>query len=153
MVSRNAGMTLVLVAMLVSACFSECGCVRRNLRQRRDQAGRPPGIHDVTSPDMQWLSDDGQRERVIDVNFAPGALETPLAAVHDWISRSACAVTTYYGRFPVKTSGLANRAGWDGGTERRFERKNHGLWWRLYKGLRGPTRDRRRPQARLGHDP
>jgi len=41
-------------------------------------------------------------EGVIDVNFGPGALETPLAAIHDWISRSACAVTTYYGRFPVK---------------------------------------------------
>jgi hypothetical protein len=41
-------------------------------------------------------------ESVIDVNFAPGTLETPLAAVHHWISASACAVTTYYGRFPVK---------------------------------------------------
>ncbi len=39
---------------------------------------------------------------VIDVDFAPGALETPLAAIHHWISASACAVTTYYGRFPVK---------------------------------------------------
>jgi hypothetical protein len=39
---------------------------------------------------------------VIDVNFGPGALETPLSAVHHWIAASACAVTTYYGRFPAK---------------------------------------------------
>jgi hypothetical protein len=38
---------------------------------------------------------------VIDVNFAPGVLKTPLA-VHHWIATSACAVTTYYARFPVK---------------------------------------------------
>jgi hypothetical protein len=38
---------------------------------------------------------------VIDVNFAPGVPETPLAAVRQWISASACAVTTYYGSFPV----------------------------------------------------
>jgi hypothetical protein len=59
------------------------------------------GIHEVTSSDMP-----GFRmmigESVIDVNFAPGVLETPLAAVHHWISASACAVTMYYGRFPVK---------------------------------------------------
>jgi hypothetical protein len=60
-----------------------------------------PGIHHVTSPDMRGfrMTIGGV---VIDVNFGRGALQTPLAAVHDWISRSACAVTTYYGRFPVK---------------------------------------------------
>ena len=95
MVSRNAGMTLVLVAMLVSTCFSECGWVRRTFG-KGGPSRAAPGIHDVTSPDMPGfrMTVSGS---VIDVNFAPGALETPLAAVHDWISRSACAVTTYYG--------------------------------------------------------
>lgn len=100
MVSRIPGRALVLAALLVSTWVGEYACVRRAF----DEGGSnpaAPGIHDVTSPDMPGfrMTISGS---VIDVNFAPGALETPLAAIHDWISASACAVTTYYSRFPVK---------------------------------------------------
>lgn len=37
----------------------------------------------------------------IHVGFAPGALALPRPDILDWIRRSAKAVTTYYGRFPV----------------------------------------------------
>ncbi len=101
MVSRNSGMALVFAAVLVSAWFGEYGWVRRPFGKGGSIPAAAPGIHHVTSPDVHGfrMTISGS---VIDVNFTPGALETPLAAVHDWISRSACAVTTYYGRFPVK---------------------------------------------------
>jgi hypothetical protein len=38
---------------------------------------------------------------VIDVSFSPGVLEVSIQELHHWIAASACAVTTYYGRFPV----------------------------------------------------
>jgi hypothetical protein len=142
-------MALVLAAVLVSTWFGEYAYVRRTFgKGGPNPAG--PGIHDVTSPDMPGfrMMISGS---VIDLEFAPGALETPIAAVHHWIAASACAVTTYYGRFPVKHLHLLILP--VEGPGRRSERKNHGLQWRLYKGLLGPTRDRRRPQARLGYDP
>jgi hypothetical protein len=99
-VSRTSGIALVLAAVLVLAWSVECRRVRRTFGEG-GSLSTALGIHDVTSSDMP-----GFRmmigESVIDVNFAPGTLETPLAAVHHWISASACAVTTYYGRFPVK---------------------------------------------------
>ncbi|GEP00694.1 hypothetical protein [Methylobacterium haplocladii] len=39
----------------------------------------------------------------IHVGFAPGALALPRAEIFDWVRRSATAVTTYYGRFPVRS--------------------------------------------------
>jgi len=100
MVSRNSGMALVLAAVLVSTWFGEYAYVRRTFGKGGPNPAAP-GIHDVTSPDMPGfrMMISGS---VIDVEFAPGALETPIAAVHHWIAASACAVTTYYGRFPVK---------------------------------------------------
>ena len=93
-------MVFALAAVLVSTWTIEFRGVRRDF----DEDGScpaAPGIHDVTSADIpgfRIMIGGG----VIDVNFAPGALEIPSAAVHNWISASACAVTTYYGRFPVK---------------------------------------------------
>src|ERR1700719_2597080 len=100
MVSLACRTALVLAAVLTSIWSVE----HRGVRQDFGEGGpspTAPGIHDVTSPDMRGfrMTISGG---VIDVNFGPGALETPLAAIHDWISRSAFAVTTYYGRFPVK---------------------------------------------------
>lgn len=100
MVSLACRTALVLAAVLTSIWSVE----HRGVRQDFGEGGSnpaAPAIHHVTSPDMHGfrMTIGGG---VIDVNFGPGALQTPLAAVHDWISRSACAVTTYYGRFPVK---------------------------------------------------
>jgi hypothetical protein len=100
MVSWTSGMALVLAALLVSTRPGEHGPVRRAFGEGGSKPVAPE-IHDVTSPDMPGfrMTISGS---VIDVNFAPGTLKTPLAAVHHWIATSACAVTTYYGRFPVK---------------------------------------------------
>jgi hypothetical protein len=79
-VSRTSGIALVLAAVLVLAWSVECRRVRRTFGEG-GSLSTALGIHDVTSSDML-----GFRmmigESVIDVNFAPGALETPLAAVH-----------------------------------------------------------------------
>ena len=100
MVSSASRMALFLAAVLVSTWPGEIAGVRRAFGEGGSNPASP-GIHDVTSPDMPGfrMTISGS---VIDVNFAPGALETPLSAVHHWIAASACAVTTYYGRFPVK---------------------------------------------------
>jgi hypothetical protein len=100
MVNRTSGVTLVLAAVLVSTWPGEYGRVRRAFGEGGSKPAAPE-IHGVASPEMPGfrLTISGS---VIDVNFASGALETPLAAVHNWIAESACAVTTYYGRFPVK---------------------------------------------------
>jgi hypothetical protein len=100
MVSRIPGMALFLAAVLVSTWPGEYAGVRRGLDEGGSNSAAP-GIHDVTSPDMPGfrMTISGS---IIDVNFASGVLETPLSAVHHWIAASACAVTTYYGRFPVK---------------------------------------------------
>ncbi|WP_447410729.1 hypothetical protein, partial [Clostridium perfringens] len=37
------------------------------------------------------------------VAFAPGDITLPKPQVIDWIKRSARAVSTYYGRFPVRS--------------------------------------------------
>lgn len=36
--------------------------------------------------------------------FAPGRIDLPRATVVEWVARSAKAITTYYGRFPVKSA-------------------------------------------------
>jgi hypothetical protein len=96
MVSRNSGMVLVLAAAIVSTWFG----VRRTLGEH-GSLSMVQGIQDLASSDIPGfrMTIGGS---VIDVTFTSGALETPLAAVRNWISASACAVTTYYGRFPVK---------------------------------------------------
>jgi hypothetical protein len=38
----------------------------------------------------------------IEVSFEAGELNLPHASILDWISKSACAVAEYYGRFPVR---------------------------------------------------
>ena len=38
----------------------------------------------------------------IEVSFEEGDLSLPRASILDWISKSACAVTEYYGHFPVR---------------------------------------------------
>lgn len=40
---------------------------------------------------------------VIHLAFAPGPLALPKATIVEWVTRSAKAITTYYGRFPVKS--------------------------------------------------
>jgi hypothetical protein len=100
MVSRIAAIILFLAAASVSTRPREYASVRRDLWEGgANSAARR--IHDITLSNMPGfrLTISGS---VIDVEFAPGALETPLSAVHHWIVASACAVTTYYGRFPVK---------------------------------------------------
>src|SRR5260370_35912576 len=100
MVRRASGTALVFSAVLVSAWLVECRCVRRTFGEG-GSLSTALEITDVASSAMPGfrMTIGGS---VIDVDFAPGVLETPLAAVHQWISASACAVTTYYGRFPVK---------------------------------------------------
>jgi len=100
MVGLASRMALILAAVLVSTWPGKYGCIQRAFGEGGLNAVTP-GTHDVASPDTPGfrMMITGS---VIDVNFAPGALETPLAAVHRWIAASACAVTTYYGRFPVK---------------------------------------------------
>ena len=97
-VSRRV--VFALAAVLVATWTIKCRDVRCTFYEGRS-CSVAPGILDVTSADIPGfrIMIGGS---VIDVNFAPGALETPSAAVHNWISASACAVTTYYGRFPVK---------------------------------------------------
>lgn len=41
---------------------------------------------------------------VIHLAFAPGRIDLPEATVVEWVTRSAKAVTTYYGKFPVKSA-------------------------------------------------
>jgi hypothetical protein len=41
---------------------------------------------------------------VIHLAFAPGRIELPKPAVIEWVTRSAKAITTYYGKFPVKSA-------------------------------------------------
>ena len=100
MVSLASRMALILAAVLVSTWSVEHWGVRQDFGEGGSKS-RAPGIHDLASPDMPGfrMTISGS---VIDVSFAPGALETPLSAVHHWIAASACAVTTYYGRFPAK---------------------------------------------------
>ena len=38
----------------------------------------------------------------LDISFEPGDLSLPRAATLNWITESACAVTAYYGHFPVQ---------------------------------------------------
>lgn len=40
---------------------------------------------------------------VIHLAFAPGPLALPKATIVEWVTRSAKAITTYYGHFPVKS--------------------------------------------------
>jgi hypothetical protein len=46
---------------------------------------------------------------IIDVNFAPGLIDLPRAAVLAWISNAAKAVSEYFGRFPVQHARLLVR--------------------------------------------
>ena len=41
---------------------------------------------------------------VIRLAFAPGRLALPKATIVEWVTRSAKAITTYYGRYPVKSA-------------------------------------------------
>lgn len=43
---------------------------------------------------------------VIRLAFAPGRLALPTATIVEWVTRSAKAITTYYGHFPVKSTRL-----------------------------------------------
>ena len=100
MVSHRPGVVFAFAAVLVSTWTIEFRGVRHDFGED-GSAQTARGIHDATSSDI-----DGFRIKIggglIDVNFASGALEIPSVAVHKWISAWACAVTTYYGRFPVK---------------------------------------------------
>ena len=40
---------------------------------------------------------------MIHVGFAPGDTALPREKIIDWVKKSATAVSTYYGRFPVKS--------------------------------------------------
>ncbi|MBI3700856.1 MAG: hypothetical protein HY242_10495 [Afipia sp.] len=57
---------------------------------------------------------------VIHLAFAPGRIELPNATIVEWVTRSAKAITTYYGRFPVKSARIlivpSNGARVQGGT-------------------------------------
>ena len=57
---------------------------------------------------------------VIHLAFAPGRVELPKATIVEWVTRSAKAITTYYGRFPVKSARIlivpSNGARVQGGT-------------------------------------
>src|ERR1700693_2518336 len=99
MVSPAFKMTLIIAAVLVSIWPGGYASVRRGFSEGISNSATS-GIHDASSPVMSGfrMTIGGS---VIDVNFAPGVLETPLAIRH-WIATSACAVTTYYARFPVK---------------------------------------------------
>ena len=99
-VTRRPGVVFALAAVLVATWTIKCRGVRCTFHEGRS-GSVAPGILDVTSADIPGfrIMIGGS---VIDVNFASGALEIPSVAVHNWISASACAVTTYYGRFPVK---------------------------------------------------
>jgi hypothetical protein len=100
MVSLGSRTALILAAVLASTWSVEHRGVRQDLGEGGSKSAAP-GIHDLASSDMPGfrMMIGGS---VIDVTFASGALETPLAAVRNWISASACAVATYYARFPVK---------------------------------------------------
>jgi len=39
----------------------------------------------------------------IHLAFAPGRIELPKATIVEWVTRSAKAITTYYGKFPIKS--------------------------------------------------
>ena len=41
---------------------------------------------------------------VIHLAFAPGRVDLPKATIVEWVTRSAEAITTYYGKFPVKSA-------------------------------------------------
>ena len=57
---------------------------------------------------------------VIHLAFAPGRIALPKATIVEWVTRSAKAITTYYGRFPVKAARIlivpSNGARVQGGT-------------------------------------
>src|SRR4029077_8698269 len=100
MVSLACRMAFILAAVLALIWSVELRGVQQDFGKGESTLAAP-GIHDVTSSDIpgfRMMIGGG----VIDVNSPSGALDTPSAAVHNWISASACAVTTYYGCFPVK---------------------------------------------------
>lgn len=49
-------------------------------------------------------TDIGVNGGVIHLAFAPGRIDLPKATIVEWVTRSAKAVTTYYGKFPVKSA-------------------------------------------------
>lgn len=57
---------------------------------------------------------------VIHLAFAPGRIDLPKPTIEEWVRRSAKAITTYYGRFPVKSARIlivpSPGAGVQGGT-------------------------------------
>jgi hypothetical protein len=67
--------------------------------------GRSPGLRYATEQSLP-----AQRLRIggatINVTFGPGHFDLPQAKIMEWVSRAAHAVTTYYGRFPVREAGL-----------------------------------------------
>ena len=65
-------------------------------------------------------TDIAVKDSVIHLAFAPGRIELPKDVIIAWVARSARAVATYYGRFPVKSARIlmvpADGRGVQGGT-------------------------------------
>ena len=68
----------------------------------------------IVGADMPGVSDDSGTSASTDtvsiggaeiyVGFESGELGLPRGALLNWVRKSACAVTEYYGRFPVQRS-------------------------------------------------
>ena len=100
MINRMSELTLVFAVALASIQrIDNLSVLRTAVRGRSLPASAE--IHSVTLSEMA-----GFRITVgggeIDVAFEAGALNTPAAAIRQWLAASACAVATYYGRFPVR---------------------------------------------------
>ena len=56
-----------------------------------------------TAFDKLPVTDIGVHGADVRLAFAPGHIALPKATLIEWVKRSATAVSTYYGKFPVKS--------------------------------------------------
>jgi hypothetical protein len=100
MVSRAPTMMLALAAALAFSQRLDPLFARRTPQVGRSASKAAQAFTAASSAMAGFRMTVGGCE--IDVSFASGILNAPIAAVRCWISTSACAVSTYYGRFPVR---------------------------------------------------
>lgn len=93
--------TLRVIAVLVAATMSLTAALTlRTFAQSEFMGGQ--GMP-YAAFDRLPMTDIDVTGGVIHLAIAPGRLALPKAIVVEWVTRSAKAITTYYGRFPVKS--------------------------------------------------
>lgn len=86
---------IAIVALTLSCGFASCACAQSEFLR----GDRMPydAFDKLAKTDLEIPGG------MIHVGFAPGDLVLPKEKILDWVKASAKAVSTYYGRFPVKS--------------------------------------------------